>query len=333
MEKYFKSFNYDCMTCKKKGPSLNNASDYIFLCKYNYTVSELKSIGDKMEIPKYKKTKKNELVIYTVNMIFLKYTIVKIQRLWRKHLICNFNKTLGPSFYNHQISNNIDDFFTSEEIREIDYYNFYSFRDEDNFVYTFNIISIFTLIKNKSLENPYNRKKFKPEIISQVALRIRYNKILNQMSIFEEYSPKETTFEDKLHKVFAKIDELGNFSNASWFLNMDGLHIKRFLYELFEIWNFRTQLSQSRKVEISPPNGNPFYNIPRSALINNSNTLHDRNSLRVMSLGAMERLVFRATSDSDKTLGALYILMALTLSTLEARHALPWLYESANYIN
>ena len=95
---------------------------------------------------------------------------------------------------------------------------------------------------------------------------------------------------------------------------------------------YRAQLSQHRKAEICPPNGNPFYNIPTTAYMS-TNQLHNLQSLREMSVSIMEKLVYRAHNDSDKNIGALYILSSLTLVSLNARNSLPWLYASVNYIN
>ena len=39
-----------------------------------------------------------------------------------------FNKTLGPCYRNFSLSNNVDDFLTTEGIDEIDYYYFFSFK-------------------------------------------------------------------------------------------------------------------------------------------------------------------------------------------------------------
>ena len=125
---------------------------------------------------------------------------------------------------------------------------------------------------------------------------------------------------------------MGNYSNPSWFMDLNLIQTKRFLYELFEIWTFRAQLTQQRKAEICPPNGNPFYNIPTTAYMT-TNQFHSLESLRTMSLTIMEKLVYRAHNDSDKNIGALYILSSLTLVSLNARNSLPWLYASVNYIN
>lgn len=331
MEKYFKPFEIN-QKKKRGGPTLSKESNFSLLFEYNYTISDIKSALKCMKIQPCKKTRKNDIIIYAANMMRLTHHIQKIQKCWKNHFISLFNNTLGPSFRNKKLSNNIDDFFTAEDIDEIDYYNFFSYKDRDGFVYTFNIISIYTLIAKKTLENPYNRSKFDNDLIRLVERRIRFNRILKQTQIFEEYKPKETSIESKINNVFARIDELGNYSNPSWLLNLNAPQLRRFLFELFEIWNFRAQLTQARRIEISPPNGTPFVNIPRTALAPQS-TVHSFQSLRAMCLCVMEKLVYRAVSDSDKNMGALYILGALTLVSTETRDALPWLYASVSYIN
>ena len=140
MEKYFRIFNLENKT-SKKGPFIRNEKDYKLLYQYNYTVAEINAVIRRMEIPRSKKQKKTELITYAINALLIKHSANKIQRIWRKYIIHLFNKTLGPSYFNRKLSNNVDDFLTAEDIAEIDYYNFFSFEDEDSFIYTFNIIS------------------------------------------------------------------------------------------------------------------------------------------------------------------------------------------------
>tara|TARA_Y100000389_G_scaffold202180_1_gene246779 strand:+ start:1245 stop:2240 length:996 start_codon:yes stop_codon:yes gene_type:complete len=331
MEKYFKVHNYPIPPSKKCKESVKSKNWYL-LYKYNFTIPQIKSILKENKIPTGTYKKKKDLLYYTINMLYICNQIKKIQACWRNHFIKLFNKTLGPSFKNRKLSNNIDDFYTAEDVDEIDYYYYFSFKDNDDFIYTFNIVSIHSLLEKRQIENPYNRKKFSNQIINSVRTRMKYNKILGKTEVFDDYKPAELTFENKISNVFNQIDELGNYSNPSWFLELNIIQTKRFLYELFEIWNFRAQLSNQRKIEICPPSGNPFNGIPTSAYMLTSD-YHNLESLRNMSLGIMEKFVYRAHNDSDKNIGALYILSSLTLVSINARNSLPWLYASVNYIN
>tara|TARA_Y100000389_G_scaffold89478_2_gene85955 strand:- start:10567 stop:11568 length:1002 start_codon:yes stop_codon:yes gene_type:complete len=331
IEKYFKHFHF-CNTKVKNPPIISKYKQYENISKYNYTISEIKDILKSLNIPICKQCKKKRLVYYTINMLYITYNATKIQKCWRNYFIKQFNKTLGPAFKNHKLSNNIDDFYTAEDLNEIEYYYYFSYKDSDGFIYTFNIISLVSLIRNNCLENPYNRQKFSPELISLIEKRFKYNKILKQISEFDKYKPEPLSFQTKINNIFIKIDQLGNYTNSSWLLELNFIEMKRFLYELYEIWTFRAQLSRNRKMEICPPNGNPFMNVPRNAINFNSNVYNFQN-IKNITLNVMEKLIFSANNDSDKNLGALYILSALTLVSIEARNALPWLYTSVNYIN
>lgn len=333
MEKYFKVHNFPSPP-KTKCKEHVKPDTYYLLYKHNFTIPQIKSIlkEHKIRIPRKNYKKKSELLYYCINSLHIYSKIQKIQKCWKNHFIREFNKTIGPSFKNKKLSNNIDDFYTAEDLDEIDYYYYFSFKDNDGFIYTFNIVSIHSLLEKRQTENPYNRKTFSNEIVNVVHKRMKYNKILGKTSIFDDYKPAELTFENKVTNVFTKIDELGNYSNHSWFMELNLVQTKRFLYELLEIWSFRAQLSQQRKAEICPPNGNPFQGIPTSAYMT-TNQFHSLESLRNMCLSVMEKMVYRAHNDSDKNIGALYILSSLTLVSINARNSLPWLYASVNYIN
>ena len=331
MEKYFK--NHDCgKHFGEKYTKQIKCEDYLLLGQYKFTISDIKNVLQKLNIPPCKHKRKAEIIQYAINMLFIGSKLKKIQKCWRNHFIREFNKTIGPSFKNKKISNNIDDFYTAEDLDEIDYYYYFSYEDHDGFIYTFNIISIHCLIEKRQPENPYNRNKFSEEIINIIKKRIKYNKILGKMQIFDDYKPAELTFENKVARLFSYIDELGNYSSPTWFLDLNLIQIKRFLYELFEIWTFRAQLTQQRRQEICPPNGNPFYNVPMTAYTT-TNHYHTLETLRTLTLAVMEKMVYRAHNDSDKNIGALYILSSLTLVSNNARNSLPWLYASVNYIN
>lgn len=56
---------------------------------------------------------------------------------------------------------NDTDFFTLEPLTEIDKHQFISFKDKDNFIYGFDICSLYKLLtdSNGPVTNPYNRNK------------------------------------------------------------------------------------------------------------------------------------------------------------------------------
>ena len=118
--------------------------------------------------------------------------------------------------------------------------------------------------------------------------------------------------EMRILNIFSKIDELGNYSDAKWFTQLERPQIARFLGELYEIWNFRAQLSNEVKQDIAPPNGRPF----RQNVFVNINNLQSESyeTLKKISVTVMENLILNGVSKDSKSLGAYYIFRSIDFS-------------------
>jgi len=86
------------------------------------------------------------------------YAII-LQKYIRRYFIQTYFKLIGPALYNRSLCMNSTDFFSLEQISNIPYNEFFSYKDKDNSIWGFSIISIYTLfLKSKSIVfNPYNR--------------------------------------------------------------------------------------------------------------------------------------------------------------------------------
>lgn len=328
---YFKEFSFKNESTKNKNiPYITHHKDYEYIVRYKYTIKDLQAILKRFELPRCKSTKKDDIKHFTTNMLYLSSIVCKIQKQWRNHFIRKFNETLGPSFRNSKQSNNIDDFLTTENIEDINYYYYFSFKDDDGFIYTFHLVSIVSLLDKNIRKNPYNRNSFDESIIQLVRKRIKYNKILNQTKEFQDYEVKPTTIHDRILQLFHKMDQLGNYTNSLWFSQLSPRNIRIFIYELYEIWNYRAQLTTEIKETICPPNGNPFRILPRNfiANMNDSRQHYSNHFLRSSAVNIMEKFIYSAHDDTNKNLGALYVLSALTLVSEDARDTMPWLYAS-----
>jgi len=328
---YFKSFDYKNESKKNKTfPFITSCEDYAKLIQYKYTIKDLKDILKRLHLPKCKDKKKNEIQTFCTNILFLSYKIQKIQKVWRNYFIRQFNTTLGPSYGKYQLSNNNDDFLTTENIKDIDYYYYFSFKDKDNFIYTFHIFSIYSLLQKNLKQNPYNRNDFDISLIDCIHKRMRYNRILKKTTEFQQYETKPTSLQDRVVQIFHHMDQLGQYTSLSWFSDLNSSQHRVFIYELYEIWNYRAQLTQEVKEMICPPRGNPFTILPRN-FINNYNNPHvyySNHFLKNCSICIMEKLAYSAHNNENKKLGVLYILSGLTLVSENARNSLPWLYAS-----
>ena len=77
--------------------------------------------------------------------MYLMYSCIYIQKSYRNLLCSRLNELHGPAKIQRNLCVNDTDFYTLDEIKNIHYDEFYSFKDESNFIYGFNIKSIYNL--------------------------------------------------------------------------------------------------------------------------------------------------------------------------------------------
>ena len=333
---YFHDFEFKEQPKKAKTLHyITKYSEYTHLLEHKYTIKDYRGILTRLQLPKcIQNTRRKYLQQFCTNMLYLSHNISKIQKAWRNHFIRTYNETLGPSYRHFEQSNNIDDFLTTDKIQDIPYYYYFSFRDKDNFVYTFHLVSIASLLSKNIMKNPYNRNDFDSVIVSNISKRMRMNKVLKQTHEFQQYQTNPTTVQDRVNQLFHHMDQIGGFyTSSSWFLQLRPHELRTFIYELHEIWSYRAELTPETKQMICPPRGNPFTVLPRNFLANHNNlrVYYSTGFLKNTALVIMEKLSYSAHNDANKNLGVLFILSAMTLVSMPAREALPWLYASVQY--
>jgi len=335
-EKYIKQNN---VTKKNLKNEKMNSSDIdipsfsqnILILKVNYNVSQLKNIA------KHYKLKvngnKQQLISRIYSHLMLSTYILKIQRSFRIFIQKKYNKSHGPAYIKRGLCNNSYDFFTMDELKDISCEQFFSYKDSDGFIYGFDILSIHNLIYkcNGIVQNPYNRKPITCETINNYKNLIKLSKILKitvctDISNIEHEISKEKTIELQIVELFQTIDSLGNYSNPEWFLSLNQHQLIRFFRELSDIWGFRAQLSNEIKRMICPPLGDPFRHFSFQTI-----HIQNINDIRKNILPILNKLINSGIHNDYKSLGAYYVLSALTLVNTNAANALPWLYQSVAY--
>jgi hypothetical protein len=322
------------VTKKREELSINN---YDTLLVVKYKIDELKKLcavyklsrgGNKDELTK-------RLYEYCKNSI----GPLKIQKVFRGFLNRKLHKLQGPALMNRKICTNDTDFFTMDDMIEIPVTQFYSYKDDDDFVYGFNIVSLYNLIKKEGLcaKNPYNRSEFDNKVKENATSMIRISRVLKipiEIEIKNEVIDPVKRMELKILELFQTINSYGNYANSEWFSELSrNAHI-RFARELVDIWNYRALLTMAKKVEICPPHGNPFLGTPYYVNIA-SNVVLNNISIETLvkyNVQIIENLVKSAIDIDNKMLGTFYVLSALTLVSESARDAMPWLYDAVVYI-
>ena len=296
------------------------------LLEYEFNIPQLKKLN------KFNNLKisgnKNQLLTRVYNYRYYSNLVTKIQKNWRNHIRYIFNKLHGPAIIKRSLCINDSDFFTLEECKNIPYENFFSIK-EDNFIYGFDIISIYNLFvkKNTRAVNPYTNKPLSNSIFNDLKQIIKINKIFNikiELSInSDECLVSKHLLELRVLSLFQIMDSLDNYTQINWLLDLDKPLLLRFIRELFDIWNYRANLTQNVKREICPPLGNPFRNVNINQLTNLS-----YNNLFKTILNILEPIVKNGINRDSQILGTYYVLSALTLVNNSAAEAMPWLYQS-----
>jgi hypothetical protein len=244
-----------------------------------------------------------------------------------------------------------------EPLEDIPFSDFFCYKDDKGFTYGFNINSLYALFKsNQNITNPYNREKMESYTFNQIIKLLRLNNILfkqkydglldihfnvsrnsNQNSneiyylsnrnttIQKLLRIKQHTLQNRTEQVFIEIDLLGNYTQGSWFSSLNEHECLVFIQYLYDIWNYRANMSDTTRTQICPF-FNPFYfRIYNRNL--NMRGFHKDNAITII-----ENIVFSGGDIESRKIGVIHILTALTIVSLDARNTMPWLYESVEIL-
>jgi hypothetical protein len=309
---------------------------YNLLLENNYNAQQLKVFAKHYKI---KTTgNKHELFIRIYSFLKLSQDAIKIQKVGRGYLQKKYNKLHGPAFISRKICTNDCDFLTGDELKDIPYPQFISYRDIDGFIYGFDIISLYNLVvkslqSSPKVKNPYNRNEVPPNVISNIKSLIRLSKILRiNLDLVIQDDTIDLTDEKALElralSLFQNIDALGNYSSPTWFLSLNRIQTLKMLRELLDIWDYRAQITNDTKRAICPPNG-----MISTTNLNIIFTEQNIWKIRKYMLDIMEKLVNSGIDQDSKTLGAYYVLGALTIVSENAATSLPWLFHSFSTVH
>ena len=202
------------------------------------------------------------------------------------------------------------------------------------------VSNIHTLHRLKDIIFHYYNKPIKQEsniIVQPITnrlsgVRIYPNTILN--TIFPNANNRELIermqemqkkpLNVRIRELFMEIDNLGNYTQASWFDNLSTSECIRYLRYLGDIWNYRGQLSVETKrniCSILDPFSQRFY----------PDAQNPYENIRQVCVFVLEHMIYTGIDIDYRKLGALHALSALTIVSIPARNNMMWLYESLLY--
>lgn len=299
-------------------------------------IKKLKVSDIKQALRYYNLTiKKKKIDNYNTYLNFLRtldeykmYTksIFNLQRIFRGYRQRLLNSYKGPGLFNRKIVNNEMDFFTFENINEIQYEDYFSFKDKDGFVYAFNIKSINELLKNDN-KNPYTRNSF--DSFVQYNLEKLINNTSKNIEIKSEISDNPyIKMKRKCVRIFQRMDELELYTQAKWFLDLNLLNLKYLYAEIEDIWNYRAMLSfNMKKNYINISNGKVF-----SKSVSEINKISNKLILQNLILDQFERFAFEGSNKENSITSCYWILTGLTMVSQGAAEGYPHLVQSSSLI-
>jgi len=257
--------------------------------------------------------------------------IIKIQSLFRKKYISNINKLRGVGLFSSCV--NETDFYTFEEKHKISYHYFFSFQDEKNSIYFFDIRSFKLLLENNNnsnnIINPYNRAIISNNIIEN------FNKLiihLEKKNISIEFEPEilseEQMFNQKIIKIFQKIDAFEYNTSIEWFTYLSSLQLRKLWIGLEDIWNYRCNLSLNQKYNIIQEHKpQPFskFKLLQTKYFFNQNKMLDKKKLQETILDDINIFLTSGINADFCNTGCLYVLTAISSVSYDCLQAMPWL--------
>jgi hypothetical protein len=135
---------------------------------------------------------------------------------------------------------------------------------------------------------------------------------------------REKSFENRVQELFIEIDQLGNYTQADWFFELERYEYLRMYRALHDIWTFRGNLSRHTKRRICAVE-DPFVEVQRERIAMQEVSFE---VIREICLKVFEHLVYCGIDDEYRKIGTFHALSALTIVSYEARNSMRWLYES-----
>lgn len=285
-----------------------NPSDYL---KDDIKIT-LKSFYDKMNIKKdINKLKKTDLFILLIEELVNIDKIVLLQRYYKRYLY----SVKGPGYKNKELSKNLEDFYTLENINEIQLKYFISYKDNNENIWCYDIRSIKQLIdssdKNKiDILNPYNREIIDDKVILRIRNIIKKYSINNVSLVHDDdnivYS-REQILKMNTVDIFSEITRLGYFVDFNWFDSKNIYALKHLYKYLEDIWNYRAQLDYETKKKIAPPNG-----ILYSTSVRDIYKISSKIEIKEIIINELKRIYDNCGDNNYKILGYMYFIIGLS---------------------
>ena len=148
---------------------------------------------------------------------------------------------------------------------------------------------------------------------------------------FLENTLKENQFlegvKNDYHKYYdyiakQKMDELNNYTDIDWFMNLTNLELIKLIYGIKDLFDYRLELTNTKKRQIIK-SGVVFYKD------NNYYKYQPFDKLREEIIDEFDKLVSEGETKDERYLGSLIILSGLVERDNNCATAYPWLLQGS----
>ena len=298
----------------------------------HHLLRDLKCYAKFLRIP-YSKYKKSEIFLRVKFHIAAEFLSSSLWKIGKTKMLQRCIASLTSLKDTSKPITNDKDFYSFDEITNIPKHMlFVVCENEHN--YGFDLESIYQLIlhskQGEPILNPFTRVELTSDVINTVLRVGRLYRMIGmpEFTIEEDENTNGLNYEPlsndaETENLFMEIDRLGNYSQSQWLLSLNRHALFRFVVELKDLFEYRSQLPIDTRMRLIPEYGTPHYGIFMPVL-----SQQPREEVHMAANLVMRRMLYSAQDESDRSLCATYILTALTLVSYEAASALPWLYES-----
>ena len=276
-----------------------------------------------------------DILIARISSFFLKVRkTVTMQAIYRGYNTRRIFKMRGAGLIHRNKCVNDSDFFTLDTIHDVNVCDFFSYTDMAGFIYGFDLNSLKLMFKNQgTISNPYTRERIEGGLLETIIKLFKHQSLGENtetestgVTIFERMRIiRNRPYQSRIRELFCEIDSLGNYTESGWYSNLNRYELVGFLRNMYEIWHYRAEMSTNTKNRICP-HFNPFQN----GILYFNDDIREMNmdELSADCLTIMENLIYTGIDNEYRKLGVLHVLSALTLVSIPAKNAMPWLYES-----
>ena len=252
----------------------------------------------------------------------------KIQKIWRFKIGLKFASERSLAFFARDQCHNDSELATLEPLATVKRDYFFVVKESSKF-WGFDIRTLLVQYEESGrLINTYTTQPC--DAVTVEAFRRRLDSLRRWKCplVFEHATnlSAKQSWNLRVLDVCLRLDMLGYRIATHWFSDLNIYDQKKLYQTLYNLWELELQLTEQQKQQIVPD----YASVTNKLFKWNPDKIVSKNeldSVRRTNLNIIERLISSASEQSDKTLAAMYTVMALAKVSQRCRAAYPWLIE------